>query len=114
MNGQFSFSILFIFLAPLAEGQKGLCHGSSSVVRASVSSFLVCAIETTSLNQSRPNLHEVFMGTRSRMSSIMSEIRPVSPKVIVLEILKTAVLDLVSTIETTFSQSIWTKVAQSI
>ena len=36
----------------------------------------VSAIETTFLNQSGPNLHEVFMATRSRMGSIMSDIRP--------------------------------------
>ena len=47
-------------------------------VCASVNSFLVSAIETTFLNQSGPNLHEVFMATRSQMSSIMSEIRPVT------------------------------------
>ena len=60
--------------------------------------FFVSAVETTFLNQSGPNLHEVlFMGTRSRMSSIMSEICPVTP-----ERLKIAVFNIVSAIETTF------------
>ena len=67
-------------------------------IHVSVNSFLVSAIETTFLNQSGPNLHEVFMGPRSRMSLIVSEIRPV----IAPEILKIAVFDLVSKIETTF------------
>ena len=75
----------FSFLAPLAKGQRGLCYGSLSVVRASVNFFLVSAIETTFLNQSGPNLHEVFMATRSRMSSIMSEIHPVTPELMPLK-----------------------------
>ena len=54
-------------------------------VRASVNSFLVSAIETTFLNQSGPNLHEVFMGTRSRMSSIVSKICPVTPGLLPLK-----------------------------
>ena len=54
-------------------------------VRASVNSFLVSAIETIFLNQSGPNLPEVFMATRSRMSSIMSKIRPVTPKLMPLK-----------------------------
>ena len=49
-------------------------------VRASDYSFLVSVIETTFLNQYGPNLHEVFMGTRSQMSSIVSEIGPVTPE----------------------------------
>ena len=97
----------FIFLlAPLAKGQRGICHGSSSVLRASVrpsvNSFLVSMIETTFLNQSGPNLPKVFMATRSRISSIMSEIGPSNSRVNAPEILKIAVFDLVSTIETTF------------
>ena len=90
------------FLAPLAKGQRGLCYGSSSVVRASVNSILVSAIETTFLNQSGPNLHEVFMATRSPMSSIMSKISPVTPELMPLKYWKLLFLDLVSTIETTF------------
>ena len=77
--------LLLFLLAPLAKGQRGLCYGSSSVVLASVNSFLVSAIETTFLNQSGPNLHEVFMATRSRMSSIMSEICPVIPELMPLK-----------------------------
>ena len=46
---------------------------------------LVSAIETTFLNQSGPNLHEVFMATRSRMGSIMSDIRPVTPELMPLK-----------------------------
>ena len=71
-------------------------------IRTSVNSFLVSAIETTFLNQSGPKLHKVFMGTRSRMSSIVSEIRPVTQKLFALELLKIAVLNLVSAIEITF------------
>ena len=63
---------------------------------------LVSTIETTFLNQSGPKLHKVFIGTRSRMSLIMSKIGPVTPKLFALELLKIAVLNLVSTIETTF------------
>ena len=73
-----SASGLGLFLAPLAKG-------SSSAVRASVNSFLVSAKETTFLNQSGPNLHEVFMGTRSRMSSIVSEICPITPVLLPLK-----------------------------
>ena len=45
-------------------------------MRAFVFFFLVRAIETTFLDQSGPNLHEVFMGTSSWISSVtvMSEI----------------------------------------
>ena len=46
---------------------------------------LVSAIETTFLNQSEPKLHKVFIGTRSRMSSIMSEIHLVTPKLLALK-----------------------------
>ena len=60
-------------------------------IHASVNFVLVSAIETTFLNQSGPNLHEVFMGTRSQMSSIVSEISPVTPRVIGPERLKIAV-----------------------
>ena len=63
---------------------------------------LVSTIETTFLNQSGPKLHKVFIGTRSQMSSIMSEIRPVTLKLFALELLKIAVLNLVSATETTF------------
>ena len=38
----------------------------------SINFFLASAIETTFLNQSGPDLHEVFMGSRSWMRSIMS------------------------------------------
>ena len=54
-------------------------------VRASVSSFLVSPIETTFLNQSGPNLHEVFMGTRFQMSSILGEIHLVTPELLPLK-----------------------------
>ena len=56
-----------------------------SCVRPSVNFFLVSRIETTFLNQSGPNLHEIFMGTRSRMSSIVSEISPVTPELLALK-----------------------------
>ena len=46
---------------------------------------LVSAIETTFLNQSRPKMHKVFIGTRSWMSSIMSEICPVKQKLFAFE-----------------------------
>ena len=52
----------------------------ASVVCMIETTFLVCMIETTFLNQSGPNLHEVFMGTKSQMSSKISKIRPVTPK----------------------------------
>ena len=52
---------------------------------------LVSAMETTFLNQSGTKLHKVFMGTSSRVSSIMSEIRLVTPKLFALELLKTVV-----------------------
>ena len=71
-------------------------------VRASINFFLVSAIETTFLNQSGPNLHELLMDTRSCMSLIVSKIRPVTPELLPLKILKIAVFDLVSTRDTTF------------
>ena len=118
-QGPITLGIMFLtrfshFLAPLAKGQRCLCYGSWSVVRASVNSFLVGAIETTFLNQSGPNLHEVFMATRSQMSSIMSEICPVTPELMPLKYWKLAVLDLVSTIETTFLNQSGPKLHQSI
>ena len=63
---------------------------------------LVSQIESTFLNQSGPKLHKVFIGTRSRINSIMSEIRPVTRKLFTLELLKIDVLNLVSQIESTF------------
>ena len=54
-------------------------------VRASINLILVSVIETTLLNQSEPNLLGLFMGTRSRMSSIVSEIRPVTPELLALK-----------------------------
>ena len=63
---------------------------------------LVSTIETTFLNQSGPKLHKVFIDTRSRMSSIMSKIGTVTWKLFALKLLKIAVLNLVSAIETTF------------
>ena len=59
---------------------------------------LVSAIETTFLNQAGPKLHKVFIGTRSRMSSIMSEIGQVTPKLFALELLKIAVYVCILTI----------------
>ena len=46
---------------------------------------LVSPIETTFLNQPRPKLHKVFIVTRSRMSSLMSEIRLVTRKLFALK-----------------------------
>ena len=63
---------------------------------------LVSAIESTFLNQSGQKLHTVSMGIRSRMSSIMSEIRLETWKLFTLELLKIAVLNLVSAMETWF------------
>ena len=63
---------------------------------------LVSIIETIFLNQPGPKLHKVFIGTRSWMSSLMSKIGPVTRKLFALELLKIAVLNLVSAIETTF------------
>ena len=63
---------------------------------------LVSAIETTFLNQSEPKMYKVFIGIGSRMSSIMSEIRPVTRKLFALEWFRIAVLNLVSAVETTF------------
>ena len=103
--------------------------------------------ETNFCNQPEPKIHKVFIGTRSLMSLIMSEIRLATWELFSLELLKIAVLNLVSVIETwlsinldqscksiyrhkisnklynernpssnmrVISQSIWTKVAQSI
>ena len=70
---------------------------------------LVSMIENQFLSQSGPNLHEVFMGTRSRMSSIMSKIRPVTRKLFALEWWKIAVFNLFGTIDL-ISQSVWIKV----
>ena len=59
--------------------------GSSSVVHASMCLLTFFLLEATLLSQFGPNLHEAFMGTRSRMSSIMSEIRPVTPELLALK-----------------------------
>ena len=59
---------------------------------------LVIAIETTFLNQSGPKLHKVFIGTRSHNSSIMSDIRLVTPKLFALELLKIVVYECMFTI----------------
>ena len=99
-----------VLLAPLAGAYVMAVR--PSCVRPSTF-FLVSTMETTFLNQSGPNLHEVFMGTRSRMSSIVCEIRLVT-RVIGPERLKIAVFNLVSKIETRFSQLVCTKAAQSI
>ena len=47
--------------------------------------FLVSPIKTTFLDQPGTYLLEVFMGTKSRISSIMSEIRPVTPELLALK-----------------------------
>ena len=62
-----------------------LQFGRRVCVSASVSSFLVSVIETRFLNQSGPNLHEVFMGARSRMSTIVSKICLVTPGLLALK-----------------------------
>ena len=54
-------------------------------VRVSFNFFLVSTIETIFLSQSGPNLYEVFMGTRSRNSLIVSKIRPVTPELLALK-----------------------------
>ena len=59
---------------------------------------LVSTIETTFLNQCGPKLHKVFIGTRSQMSSIMSEIGPVARKLLALELLKIVVYVCIFTI----------------
>ena len=56
------------------------------------------AIETTFLNQSGPNLHEMFMGTRSRMNLIVKEIRPVTPELLALKDCKLLFLTLLAQI----------------
>ena len=60
--------------------------------------YLVSSIETTFLNQSGPKLHKVFIGTRSRMSSIMSKICPVTTKLFALELLEIVVYVCIFTI----------------
>ena len=99
ISGVFSPPICVVF-SSTGWRPEGLM--SWQFVLRPLTSFLVNAIETTFLNQSGPNLHEVFMGTRSQMSSIMSKIRPSNSRVIAPEILKILVLNLVSAIETTF------------
>ena len=59
---------------------------------------LVRAIGNTFLNQSGPKLHKVFIGTRSRLSLIMSEIFLVTPKLFALELLKIVVYICILTI----------------
>ena len=72
---------------------------------------LVNAIETTFLNLSGPKLHKVFMSIRSRMCLIMTEIHLVTRKLFALELLKIAVLNLISDDRGLISQSIWTKLS---
>ena len=58
--------------------------------------LLVSVIETTILNQSGPNLHEVLMGTRARMSSTVSKIHPVTPELLPLKYQKMLFLTLLT------------------
>ena len=58
---------------------------------------LVSTIDTTFLSQSGPKLHKVFIGTRSWMRC---EICLVTQKLFTLELLKIAILNIVSLIET--------------
>ena len=57
---------------------------ASEILKIAVFFYLVSIIETTFLNQSDPKLHKKFICTRSRMSSIMSEIRPLTRKLFAL------------------------------
>ena len=59
---------------------------------------LVRPIETTFLKQSGPKLYKVLIGTRSQMSSIMSKIGPVTPKLFALELLEIVVYVCIFTI----------------
>ena len=68
---------------------------------------LVSTIETTFLNQSGPKLHKVFIGTRSQMSSIMSKIRPITPKLFNLDLLEIVVYVCIFTICYRFSPYIY-------
>ena len=64
---------------------------------------LPCQYDRIQISQlSGPKLHKVFLGTRSRMSSKMSEICQVTRKLFALEWLKIVVLNLGSLIETWF------------
>ena len=64
------------------------CDHSPSVVRPSVvrSHFLVYTLASTNINQSAPNLVQVCMTIRSRMSSIMELIGPELSELSALEL----------------------------
>ena len=58
---------------------------ASELLKIAVLNF-VSVIETWFLNQSGPNLHEVFLGTRSRMNSIMSKICQVTRELLIIAV----------------------------
>ena len=53
-----------------------LDHSQSVGVRPSVHNFLFNTLASTTINQSAPNLLDMYMTIRSCMSSIMELIRP--------------------------------------
>ena len=84
----FSFS-LFVFSSPEHEVLRMSFHGRPSYIcRLSVvhSHFLVYTIASTNINQSAPNLVQMYMTLRSRMSSIMELIGPQLSELSALEL----------------------------
>ena len=72
-------------LVPLAKGHQGYCLGGMSALGVSINIFLVSKRETTIHKLSGLKLQEVFMGTRSQMSALMSKICPVTPELLALK-----------------------------
>ena len=86
-----------LLLALLAKGQKSLCHGHLSVVRASVNNFLL----------TRYSLHfwlylnETYTVVRYpwELGSFLKSDLPMHDSIMALEIVKIAIIELVNTIE---------------
>ena len=86
------------------EHEVSYCDHSPSVVRPSVVRlhFLVYTLASTNINQSAPNVVQMYMTIRSRMSSIMELIGPELSKVLfALEFGKIAENDFFYTLSST-------------
>ena len=76
--------LIFVRIVPLFSSPEhevlrvSYCDHSPSVVRPSVvrSHFLVYTLASTNINQSPPNLVQMYMTIRARMRSIMERIGP--------------------------------------
>ena len=90
-----------VFSSPEHEVLRvSYCDHSPSFVRLSVvrSHFLVYTLASTNINQSPPNMVQMYMTIRALMSSIMERIRPELSELSALWIWKIAIFDFVYTL----------------